>query len=602
MTKLLSSFLKRVFLSDQSTKVQLMAALVFAALLPAMLINVFYHAEMNTFIRNKIETYNTEILRQAGEKLDSLLTQAEITRTQVISLSFNSGVFEDYEGKEMLEKIRIRRQIENTFSVIRRSFSAISDIYLVCFDNEVYSANWDLNREKLIQKDWIRDLFQREDISSLFITTHNADYYDINISNMPVISFVERIDWHDRKVKGIVQVDLKYTEFKKIFDSLNINKKNYIFLLDEEDRIIFSSDDTNIGSGPDSVDFKALNCEYTGGLVKSRNNETMVVNCMLSSRDWKIVEIIPTVEDFQEIRYASNMSLIIAAVSIMISLIMAYLLSNGITKPITKVVGKMKEVGDGALNNEMAVIGNRDLKVLISSFNRMIERIDALMKKVVEKETEKTNAQLRALQAQINPHFLYNTLDVIRGIAVENQVDSIAEISYNLSRMFRYSIYKDMEIVEIEEEIKHIKYYVIIQKYRHGNKLNMKYDIEKDVLKCKIIRLTIQPLVENAVYHGIEKKAGNGEIVLKIYKSEGGIVISVSDNGLGMSSEKVERLQAALAGDDAVYTPERDSGMGIGIMNVNTRLKLFYGSNYGLTIESRLNEGTEVRVHIPEIH
>ena len=259
----------------------------------------------------------------------------------------------------------------------------------------------------------------------------------------------------------------------------------------------------------------------------------------------------------------------------------------------------MKKVGEGQLDISVPEFNNKDLQILSSSFNTMISKVNVLMKIIVEKESERINAQFKAFQAQINPHFLFNTLQVVRTIAMDNNVKSIADIAKSLAKMFRYSINRDNEIVTIGEEIEHVRNYISIQKYRYGEKFDVEYDLDDDVCKYKIIKFIIQPLIENAIYHGIETKRGRGHLRITARKHENTVIVKVIDDGIGIPEDKVNNINRAFQGFEYKEEKQEHGSIGIGITNVDSRIKLYYGKNYGLKIESSENSGTMVQITIP---
>lgn len=218
-------------------------------------------------------------------------------------------------------------------------------------------------------------------------------------------------------------------------------------------------------------------------------------------------------------------------------------------------------------------------------------QIERLNRITVEKEKERAFTQLRALQAQINPHFLYNTLEDIRSIALEYGVISIGEMTKALAKTFRYSISKE-NIVTVREEIDHIKSYAQIQNFRYGDRLSILYYIDETVMDCRMIKFILQPIIENAVSHGVEPKKGSGVVTVIGALKEGEIVFRIIDNGIGMAPEQLDKINADLA-------DKRETSHGIGLSNVDMRLKLYYGEPYGIRVESRQGEGTQVTVRLP---
>jgi two-component system sensor histidine kinase YesM len=208
-------------------------------------------------------------------------------------------------------------------------------------------------------------------------------------------------------------------------------------------------------------------------------------------------------------------------------------------------------------------------------------------------------AELRTLQAQINPHFLYNTLDTIVWMAESNKSDQVIEIVRALSSFFRIALSRGKDWISLQQELEHVKSYLAIQKMRYRDILDYEFDVDDDLLDSTILKLTLQPLVENALYHGIKTKRGGGEIIVSVQRGEpNSVVIVVRDDGVGFTPYKLARIRETLSGESSEITMKKEGGFGL--ENVNKRIKLYYGQQYGLSIQSHYRAGTQVTVTIPE--
>jgi two-component system sensor histidine kinase YesM len=231
------------------------------------------------------------------------------------------------------------------------------------------------------------------------------------------------------------------------------------------------------------------------------------------------------------------------------------------------------------------------------SFNIMIGRIRQLLDAKVKEQESLKKAELKALQAQINPHFLYNTHDTIVWMAQANKIDQVIDIVQALSNFFRIALSKCHDWITLDQEIEHIRSYLTIQKLRYHDILNYKIEVDEDILSGTILKLTLQPLVENALYHGIKNKRSSGTILVNAKRSgTDQVILEIVDDGVGFTPYKLSRIQASLSDDSGEIAP---SESGFGLENVHRRIQLYYGKQYGLTVESRYQEGTRVTVKIP---
>ena len=235
-----------------------------------------------------------------------------------------------------------------------------------------------------------------------------------------------------------------------------------------------------------------------------------------------------------------------------------------------------------------------EIKILSDSFGHMSVRIKELMEKVRREETELRKTELKALQAQINPHFLYNTLDSIQWMCERGETDNASKMVGALAKLFRISISRGHELITIKDEINHVKNYLVIQSFRYREQFSYSFEVDEKLETFLCNKITLQPLVENAIYHGIDRLVDEGEIKITVKEAEddqNDILMIVEDNGVGMSEEQCRKI----------LCKERSDSSGIGVKNVNDRLKIYFGEKYGLTVKSELDVGTVMTARIPKI-
>lgn len=281
---------------------------------------------------------------------------------------------------------------------------------------------------------------------------------------------------------------------------------------------------------------------------------------------------------------------------LIIILILLEVMSNSITNPIQELINTIKLVGEGDFTARVDISELDEITLLTASFNTMTEKVQKLIEKVKEEEIKLKQMELKLLQSQINPHFLYNTMDTIVWLATDNKNQDVINIVLAFSDFFRTSLSKGKDFISLEEEIKHIESYLTIQKFRYYDILEYKVDIPEELWSYQILKLTLQPLIENAIYHGIKNKRGKGKIIIEAKYKDEIIIFKVIDNGIGMTEEELDRLRNKL------NVSQIDVGKGgFGLINVNERVKLTYGAKYQLEVNSILNKGTEMIIGIPAI-
>ena len=576
--------------TTRTTRAELMVGLLISILVPAILINLFYYSELKRFMRSRAAEYNQEIIKQNGQRIESLLDQISITTNQLISTSITSEEFKHYDDKSPIERLETVRRMEKVLKDTKSSLPHAAELFLIGNDKQVYNTSVTIDKAKLLSE------AEQADFVPLPVI---PDYY-LHSTERPVwmIPFEKLIhDYNNNTTVNTVRIDLYYSALEGIMDDLFADgTEDRLLILNSRDDLIYSSQsmgwDNTLGRGLSPGQLEQLDS-------LAENSSWLTVTYPIQNSDWRIIAYISNQSYAMQSRQFSQVFLFIVGLSLVLSVLLSYTVSRSITRPISNLINKMTDVGSGKFVIAEINSRNQDILVLASSFNAMVHRIDQLMKITLEKERENTQIQLKALEAQINPHFLYNTLEVIRSIALDHKVGSIAQISKSLARMFRYSISRGSEFVTLGEEIAHIQNYIFIQKQRYGDKFEVLYEISSPLLEERIAKFILQPLIENSIYHGIERKIGSAVIVIRAAVEGGDLLLGVHDTGVGMNAAQVRELNGKLCDDSADAGPQSGTGHGIGVANVNARIKLYYGRDYGVRIESRPEQGTTVELRIP---
>ncbi len=401
----------------------------------------------------------------------------------------------------------------------------------------------------------------------------------------------------DRPVFGggtYVAIDFSFSEIAKYIDKVGVGRHGYCYITDAEGNIIYHPQQQLIFSHLKSED---------AGIVSSlsdgvHEDENVIYTLSTTyDRSWRIVGVSYTDELVTERQSQIFMSIVVsllccAAVSVAVLAVYAII----VNAPVRSLIKAMKAF-ENAADSFSYSSGNEavtELQVLSDSFEHMSNRIKQLMERVRTEETELRKTELKALQAQINPHFLYNTLDSIQWMCEQGKNEDAMKMVSALAKLFRISISRGHELIPIKDELQHAKNYLVIQSYRYRNQFSYSFDIETRLEHYLCNKITVQPLIENAIYHGIDRMVDEGEIKISVKEApdnKDDILITVEDNGVGMTEEQCRKI----------LRKERSDSSGIGVKNVNDRLKIYFGEKYGLTIKSELDVGTIVTVRIPKI-
>ena len=388
-----------------------------------------------------------------------------------------------------------------------------------------------------------------------------------------------------------VSMDLRFSGIANYVDDVGIGKHGYCFVMDTEGNLIYHPQQQLIYSG--------LKSERTGELQEKEDgyyaySEVIYTVRTLENSSWRVVGV-SYVDEMITNRVASmvRVCLVIMIMVLLTAFLMGYLFSRLFGRPAKQLAEAMKEFEHDAEGFHFTPMeGTQEIQALAGSFDHMVIQIQQLMEQVREEEISLRKTELKALQAQINPHFLYNTLDSIAWMCEEERSSEAVEMVNALARLFRISISRGKELIPLEKEVEHAQSYLKIQNYRYRNQFTYDFHIEEDCLKYLCNKITLQPIIENAIYHGLDRMVDEGHIDITIRtESEDTILLVVEDTGVGMTEEQCHEI---------LYRENSDR-VGIGIKNVNDRIRIYFGEKYGLKLFSELDEGTRVEIRIPRI-
>lgn len=432
--------------------------------------------------------------------------------------------------------------------------------------------------------------FSNPHVQNLFDDSTYRYYWVTSLSRS-----VELTD-NGSSLQGVLLVDMNYSSIEQLLDKANTDASSeYIYLMDQKGEIIYHPRQDLIQMGV----YKENNLEavdYEDDTQKEVfEGETRLVTLKtISYTGWKIVSVVP-LEAFSMGRVGTRyLAIMLVALSLLAIVILNQLISARISKPLRKLNDSVKEWEAGNLEPDIYVGGSMEVEHLGKTLRSTVEQIQELMQDIVVKQEEKRKSELDALQSQINPHFLYNTLDSIVWMITGERYDDAVFMITQLASLFRISLSRGKTIIKIEDELQHAQNYMNIQKIRYKNAFQVEFQIEPEILQCCTVKLVVQPLLENAIYYGMEYMDGEGRIVVRGYRKDDDVYLVVEDNGLGMPEEAAAQLLKENG-------RERKRGSGVGLLNVHNRIRLRFGEQYGLIIESFPDEGMTVRIHIPFI-
>ena len=422
----------------------------------------------------------------------------------------------------------------------------------------------------------------------------------------PGISFVSIgipfIDKATGRTKGVVLADIESEKLSEIAGRA-VSGNGDVFLMDERNRIMNLSalqKGQNQWRHGDSVEIARQMVEdnlkeipeYGASHVLEAKGQ-LVVYQTLNQADWKIVGVIPKSAVTESVEYIKILMILLAAVAVAGSMVVAELVAESVTRPVDTLVAAMEQVYIGNLDVSVETGRTDEIGVLYRSFNHMTGEMKRLIDTIYQEQEALRKQELKALQAQINPHFLYNTLDSIIWSLRMRQVEESIDMLTALTDFFKISLSKGKDIITVEEEVKHVGSYLSIQHQRYREKFDYDINVDPALLGLRTPKLILQPVVENAIYHGLKPKEGTGYLYIHIFEEDGDILMRVEDTGMGMPGERVEQLNREL---ESISSDQQ--GTGYGVRNVNDKIKIVFGKECGVKIQSVEGEGTIVTLRI----
>ena len=387
-----------------------------------------------------------------------------------------------------------------------------------------------------------------------------------------------------------VSLDLSFSSISSYMNNVSIGQRGYCFLMDEDGNMVYHPQQQLLYSGLKSEDTAKLSQMEDGAWA----NDTVIYSLTsVEGSDWRVVGV-SYVDELvnRNVSEMVHLSLLIAAMVLLAALFTSWLLSRLLSRPLRSLESAMEDFESDADHFDYYPVGGtREVQELSCSFGHMVMRIQQLMNTVREEEVNLRKTELKALQAQINPHFLYNTLDSIAWMCEQGRNADAVKMVHALARLFRISISKGHELIPISREIEHAESYLQIQKYRYKNQFTYHFHVDPECLHYLCNKITLQPIIENAINHGLDLLVDEGRIDVYVQQDGDDIVFRVEDNGVGMSQEQIVAILE--------HGPKERTG--IGIRNVNDRLQIYFGKEYGLTITSKLDVGTCVEIRMPKL-
>lgn len=589
----------KAILKNQSIKNKLLFSYFMLIILPLLFLTMVSYFKVSTFVEDSMLNSAKKALEQSNSYLEYKVGNIVQAMNVIIgdtniqeNLSKNNPEY----NNDIFAQIKSRDKLFMFIDGQQKSFE-IFRIRLYVRDGLMFSdENYNFfNLSKVQQVPWFKKLNESKDLIMWF----GPNYFDNgdNDYHIPIISAARLIRSENSfsTVLSVLRTDIPESVIRDIVSKSNLTSTGVSYIIDNSGEIITYSGDKELLN--DSIIRKTsedeILTENTWNSFTSDSMRYVTLYKNVNNTNWKHIIVIPYSEIQTPGSSIRNYMFVLMLIIGVISYVLAYYISNSSTRKIRILAQNMCKVRNGDFTTYLDENGNDEISQLTKNFNFMVQEMSKLIHERVKEGQKIKSLELKSLQAQINPHFLYNSLDMINWSANMNGITEIETMVQSLSRFYKLGLSKGREVITIKDEIEHVKAFVTIQNLRYENCINFELKIDEDILNYSTLKIILQPIVENSIVHGIlRRKDRRGKICIYGKLSDEKIIISIQDDGEGMSEETVNNIMTSDSGDQI---------HGYGIKNINERIKLHYGDEYGLEYHSELDKGTTVIITIPAI-
>lgn len=604
-------------LKNSSVKVKLIAAFLVFTILPILSLELFSYYYSTYKIKNKINNLMEYSLTQSAQNINSTFSSYEDLCIQIVSDDELIKLIDMYDTGDDTTNAVALNSILGKLTVAGYSRKGIVNVSIRTSKNKKIANYNRINGSNMTETWTDYDKLNINNVNNYEINWNGSNYIDpstglkYNFFNL----YLNITDQTKGTVIGVLAISINEDEISKklVYNSsdaaLNVSAISSL-IVDKDGTILSAAAKKYIGQNIYALS-RSTNPNMLEGNLKDAvitaeifGKQPLIINkTTLKNGTWNIINAVDEKGLFYEIYLAQRLTMIVIFIVIMLCIFLIFAVSNSFTKSIRKIVHAMKVAQNGDLSVKVDVETKDEISIIGVSFNKMMLRISDLLEQV-KKQMEITSealrlqkeAEIRALEAQINPHFLYNTLDCINWMAIDKEEYEISKMLKNLAEILRYSVYKSNKIVSFSDEIQWLKEYIYLQETRFNNSFKTVIDVDDSVMHFKIHKLLIQPFIENSIIHGFEDIRDGGVLSVSAHLEKDNIVILIKDNGKGIEKNVMEALT-----DDTTICNKVNGKESIGISNVINRLKMYYGDDYKLEIESGEEVGTTICLKMPEV-
>lgn len=578
---------KRSFRVRHTTQALMALALIVMTVVPCSLFVYWQYRNDNTALIAARATHQLDILNMMGNGVQQVVNVSRIAEQQVLEAIVVSNMFSGYLAMSPSERLYVLRQVNTSLTSIRHANAVVENIYLIGVENNSFTTNYYCDEALLYQQPYLQELTDAQYGVKRVIPTHKAEYcyrYKQYISPY-VVSFVVHLNQRMKdQAISFSQVDIDFQYIRDAMAAMDTTDGSFACIVDSDSTVIYLPDDSSLGKPGNGTSYNGVRLSDILGRAQTDDVFTFgaytVRSLALKDVPWHIVEVNNDGAQVAQATALQRNYLLTMLLLIGLSVLFSALISRGITHPIHRVIRRMEKVSAGDFSARAPEVSNIDINSLSQSFNRMVERVIQLIRENERKERARLTMEMTAKQSQINSHFLYNTLNTIKWMAISHGQEEIADVTVALVNLLEYSARDQERFVPVSQELAFVRDYIKIQEVRASCKVDIRYDIQPEVETCVMLKMLLQPAIENAILHGFQE-GENHKLTIVGQNLQGMLVFTIRDNGAGFPYRGLENLS------------------GMGLNNVNQRIRLHYGDTYGISVQSTLGEGTTVTLCFP---
>lgn len=570
-----------------SLRAKMMALFIPLIIVPFIVSGIFTYVKYSSNVEQNVLSSSQQLVEQMQISLDSYikelerLTIAPLYDEDIINIlknhngSYTKGTYltvdEQHKMNMFLSSMIFDR--EDVVSILIFTNDG------VLFDNAYTSTKqfWELNNTA-----WMEQA-DKEDGGLFIVPPHTVNYYSDGEKEVIALTRVLREPYTHEQI-GYIKIDLKVNSLEHMFTALSDSNDSKLYIYDRDDHVLYP----NTGEG-DGQDIQHDSSLYASAVSESAYTGLKVM-VQLSLHELK-----------QEARELTSYTLLVSIISLLAAIFLATFISNRLVVPIRYLEKKMRLVKQGSFKERVAVTSNDEIGRLSTGFNQMIEELERLLKEVYMTRLRERDAEIAALQSQMSPHFLYNTLESINMLAIQNNQWMISDIAASLGRLLRYTVSsREQPFVLLRDELQFVESYLQIQALRFGDGLNTSIDVEPELKQAVVIKLILQPIVENVFEHAMGSQTVN--LHIHVFRTDGQIVLAVEDDGVGMDEQSLLQLNERLkfeSIDQELMLDLEPKRSGYALRNIHQRIQLLYGKSFGLSLKNNDGKGMTVSICLP---